>query len=149
MGSSEAAYCGVPMVLTPMYRDQFQNAKAAQSRGMGSIVHWETLTEETMKNAITQTLKPESMKNAKDVSYSFKNRPMKVIDEAVWWTEYVAATHGAPLLQSNSMHLSAIAYYSLDIYATIVATVCITFSLLMLVCGKWCKGFSHKKSKAE
>lgn len=149
MGSTEAAHCGVPMVLTPIYGDQFQNAKAAESRGMGSIVTWETLTEETMKNAITQTLKPESMKNAKDVSYSFKNRPMKVMDEAVWWTEYVAATHGAPLLQSHSMHLSAITYYSLDIWATIAAIVFIIVSCWVLVFVKCCKKTSHKKTKAE
>lgn len=149
MGSNEAAYCGVPMVLTPMYGDQFQNAKAAESRGMGSIVQWEMLTEETIKNAITQALKPESIKNAKEVSYSYKNRPMKVIDEAVWWTEYVAATHGAPLLQSNSMHLSAIAYYSLDIYATIAFVTFIIVSCWVVVFIKCCKKFSHKKSKVE
>uniref|UniRef100_A0A1B0DEG4 UDP-glucuronosyltransferase n=1 Tax=Phlebotomus papatasi TaxID=29031 RepID=A0A1B0DEG4_PHLPP len=35
LGSSEAAYCGVPVIATPMYGDQFFNAASLKHRGMG------------------------------------------------------------------------------------------------------------------
>lgn len=149
MGSSEAAYCGVPMVLTPMYGDQFLNSRAAEYRGMGTIVHYEDITEEKMKAAITNALKPESMENAKKVAFSYQNRPMKAIDEAIWWTEYVAATKGAPLLQSHAQHLSAFIYYSFDIYATFAAVILIIFACWTFILVKCCKRTSRTKTKSE
>lgn len=149
MGSSEAAYCGVPMVLTPMYGDQFQNSKSAEHRGMGSIVHYEDITEDSMKAAIANALKPESMENAKKVSFSYQNRPIKAIDEAVWWTEYVAATRGGPLLQSYSGKMSAFVYYSFDIYGTIAGAVLLIVSGWALVLVKCCKRSSHARTKSD
>lgn len=149
MGSSEAAHCGVPMVLTPMYGDQFLNSRAAEYRGMGSIIHYEDITEETMKAAIKDALKPQSMENAKKVSFSYQNRPIKAIDEAIWWTEYVAATKGAPLLQSHSANLSAIIYHSIDVHATIAGVILLIASCWMFIYIKCCKRSNGKKSKSE
>lgn len=123
MGSSESAYCGVPMVLTPMYGDQFHNSAAAKARGMGWILPYEDITEETVKTAINNALSSTSRNNAKKVSYSYKNRPQTPTETAIWWVEYIAATRGGPLLQSHSEHLSAIEYYSLDVLATIAAAL--------------------------
>lgn len=149
MGSTESAYCGVPMVLTPMYGDQFQNSQAAVNRGMGTIVHYEHITEETMKAAITKALEPESMANAERVSFSYQNRPIKVMDEAIWWTEYVAKTHGAPLLQSHSANMSAFTYYSFDVYATIAAALSLIIASWAFILSKLCKRSNHDKSKVE
>ncbi|XP_055326702.1 UDP-glucosyltransferase 2-like [Sitodiplosis mosellana] len=130
MGSSESAYCGVPMVLTPMYGDQFHNAAAAVSRGMGFIVNYPDITEETFKTAISNALTTEAKQNAKKVSYSYRNRIKNPLETAVWWVEYVAATRGAPLLKSHSTHMSAIAYYSFDIYIVIfIILLVITYIL--------------------
>lgn len=52
MGSSEAAYCGVSVVATPMYGDQFLNAAAMVHRGMGTILHYEDISEKTVIKAI-------------------------------------------------------------------------------------------------
>lgn len=58
MGASEAAYCGVPVVATPMYGDQFLNSAAFVNRGMGSILHYEDITKENLYEAIQFALKP-------------------------------------------------------------------------------------------
>ncbi|CAM6032173.1 unnamed protein product, partial [Sphagnum compactum] len=58
LGSSEAAHCGVPMVVTPMYGDQFMNAAAVEYRGMGSIVKYTEMTTENIVNAIKIALEP-------------------------------------------------------------------------------------------
>ncbi len=110
----ESVYCGVPMVLIPWYFDQFLNAAAAVDRGMGYIVQYDDITEETIKAAIKEALKPETLENARKVSYSFKNQQNTPAESAVWWTEYVAKTNGAPLLQSHSKYLTTFVYYSFD-----------------------------------
>lgn len=123
MGSSESAYCGKPMVLTPMYGDQFLNAAAAKARGMGFIVPYEDITEESMKEAISSALTHKARENAKTVSYSYTHRPKSAIETAVWWTEYVALTKGAPLLQSHMTNMSAFEYHSIDVYLTVAVVV--------------------------
>lgn len=147
MGSSEAAYCGVPMVMTPMYGDQFHNSAVIKARGMGSIVHYEDINEETITAAIREALSDEVMSNAKKVSYTYRNRPRTPLETAIWWTEYVAATQGAPLLKSPSMNMSTIAYYSFDVYATIVAVFGLVIFLPIYVICKSCR--TSVKSKTE
>lgn len=113
-----------------MYGDQFHNSAAAVARGMGVIVHYEDITEESFKAAISATLKPETLRNAKKVSYSYQNRIKSPLETAIWWVEYVAKTHGAPLLKSHSINLSAFVYYSFDIYITI-------FLILLVISSFW------------
>lgn len=149
MGSSESAYCGKPMVLTPMYGDQFLNSAAAKARGMGFIVPYEDITETTMKEAISGALSAKARANARMVSFSYKNRPKTPMDTAIWWTEYVAATKGAPLMKSHMTHLSAFVYYSFDVYSTIGAVfliVAISWFYLIRACIRRVTG---KKSKTE
>jgi len=38
LGTTEAVHCGVPMLLTPFYGDQFLNSGAIKQRGFGVIV---------------------------------------------------------------------------------------------------------------
>lgn len=149
MGSSESVYCGVPMVLTPMYGDQYLNSAASKARGIGFIVPYEDITEETIKNAINEALKPSARQTAKQVSYSYTHRPKTAAELAVWWTEYVAETKGAPLLQSHSKNLSIIEYYSLDIYATFaLAFLIVVFSWIYII-NKCVKRISTKKTKYD
>lgn len=149
MGSSEAAYCGKPMVLTPMYGDQFLNSAAAKARGMGFIVPYEDITEATMKEAIAAALSTKARASAKAVAYSYTNRPKTPVETAVWWTEYVAATKGAPLMESHMTELSAFAYYSFDVYLTIGAVLAILAISWIYIIRLCIRRVSGKKSKTE
>lgn len=151
MGSSESAHCGVPMVLTPIFGDQFFNSAGVKSRGMGFVVSYEDITEETMTTAINNALSSKAQENAEKVSYSFRNRPQSPIDTAIWWVEHVAATKGAPFLKSHSINMSAFTYYSFDVYATIgVILLVIAYSSIYLTqkCLKKVKA-QKAKTKAE
>ena len=149
MGSSESAYCGVPMVLTPMYGDQFHNAAVLKARGMGFIVHYEDITEESMKSAIKEALRPESMENAKRVSYSYQNRLKTPLETAIWWVEYVAATNGAPLLKSQSINLSTFTYYSFDVYATIAIALFLIISPFIYLTRKCGRKYAANNGKSK
>ncbi|XP_004533802.1 UDP-glucuronosyltransferase 1-3-like [Ceratitis capitata] len=120
MGSSEAAYCGVPVIATPMYSDQFLNAAAMKYRGMGILLKYEDITENSVLRSVREVLKKEYMDNAKAVSFSYRHRPQSALETAIWWVEYVAKTEGAPLTKANGVYpfyyLSRFVYYTLDIY---------------------------------
>lgn len=148
LGTSEGAYCGVPMVLTPMYGDQHHNAAAAQSRGIGTIVHYEDITVESVTNAIEAALSATHQENAKKVSYSFRHRPQQPMETAIWHIEHVAATHGLPLAKSNSRNLPLYVYYNFDIYATILAVVLISIASWIFFLRK-CLRRSSTKTKTK
>lgn len=145
MGSSESVYCGVPMVLTPMYGDQFNNAAAARARGIGSIVHYEDITQDAMTAAISEALMRKTQEKAKQVSYSYRNRPKLANESAIWWTEYVAATQGAPFLQSHSTNINAFLYYSFDVYATIAIVLSVIATMWYFVVSNCMKKFNPPK----
>lgn len=150
LGTSEGAYCGVPMVLTPMYGDQHHNAAAAKSRGIGSIVHYEDITIESVTDAIKAALDVTQQENAKKVSYSYRHRPQQPLETAIWHIEHVAATRGSPLTKSNSRKLSAYVYYNFDVYATILAVVLIsTASWIFLLRKCLRRTASTTKSKIQ
>lgn len=149
MGSSEAAYCGVPMVLTPIFGDQPHNAAVIKARGMGFIVHFEDITEETIKSAINEALKPTSLENAKRVSHSYQNRPKPPLETAIWWVEYVAATKGAPLLKSHSINMSTFTYYSFDVYLTFAIILIVALSPFIYLIWRFSRKSVSKNSKAK
>ncbi|XP_031634295.1 UDP-glucuronosyltransferase 1-7C-like [Contarinia nasturtii] len=147
LGISEAVYCGIPIIVTPFFGDQFQNAATVEARGIGYIVRYRDMTEETIKIAITNALSPEALQRAKTVSYSFRNRPMKPAEAAVWWVEYVSATRGAPLLKSHANNLSVFTYYSFDIYITIATGLIVIIALCIFII-RMCFG-RRNKSKTD
>lgn len=150
LGSSEAAHCGVPMLLTPMYGDQFLNSKAIESRGMGTIVHYEDLTVQSIKAALKETLTEEKLLKAKQVSYDYTHRPMAAIDTAVWWVEHVHATGGLPLADTSAKYLPIITYYQWDIYATFAVVIFISVLTWVFILYKLFKRKSaNGKSKTQ
>lgn len=126
-GSSEAAYCGVPVVTTALFGDQFSNGAALKARGMGETLNYGAITKDSVKSAIEKVLDPIVHENAKKVSFSYRNRERKPLDTAVWWIEHTAATRGAPLTKSYATFLPWYIYHSLDVYLTFLAgfSICV------------------------
>ncbi|KAI9586511.1 hypothetical protein GQX74_002358 [Glossina fuscipes] len=111
MGSSEAAYCGTPVIATPIYHE-----------------------------------------SAKAVSYAYKHRPQTALETAMWWVEYVAATEGATLLKSHSVHMSRFTYYCLDTYLVLssVTTLSILSCFVILrKIGLWRKKLKSKSRRSD
>ncbi|XP_034472230.1 uncharacterized protein LOC117779980 [Drosophila innubila] len=130
MGSSEASYCGVPTVVTPMYGDQFLNAAALMQRGMGVLLNYEDISENTVLRSLKRAMDPKLADAAKAVSHSFHHRPQQTLLTAIWWVEHVAYTHGDPLIKPSSVEMSRFVYYSLDVYLVIG-------SILGIVIASW------------
>lgn len=54
LGTSEAASCGVPMVVMPFFGDQYGNGAMLEAAGMGIILNFEDVTGETLSKAIRE-----------------------------------------------------------------------------------------------
>ncbi|KAJ6648179.1 UDP-glycosyltransferase UGT5, partial [Pseudolycoriella hygida] len=153
LGSSEAAYCGVPVVATPMYGDQFLNSAAFVDRGMGKVVKYEEISKETMEEAIKFALDPQTQENAKKVSYSYRNRPKPALETAVWWVEHVAATGGAPLTNCHSTFMTWYEYHLLDVYGVVAVCLitCVASWVWVIkrICGRSKPSTKNNKSTSD
>ena len=57
MGTMEAVYAGVPLVLVPLFGDQFHNAKNYEDEGVGVTLHYDTISKENVLAALKTVLK--------------------------------------------------------------------------------------------
>ena len=55
-GLLQAAYHGVPMICVPFFGDQFDNSIAAKHFGMAEILYKESITKDSLVNAINTVL---------------------------------------------------------------------------------------------
>ncbi|KAF2881572.1 hypothetical protein ILUMI_24607 [Ignelater luminosus] len=129
LSSTEALHSGVPMVGIPIYGDQEYNIGIAVNKGYALEVSFEELSEETFCNAINEVLdNPRYRDNVKKNSLILRDQPMRPIDRAVYWIEYVLQHNKALHLRSNAVKLYWHEYALLDVLAFVLG-----LALLVLV----------------
>ncbi|KAJ9575712.1 hypothetical protein L9F63_007420 [Diploptera punctata] len=151
MGTQEGVYTGVPMIGIPLFADQELNIRNAMTKGVATLVHYESLSEQTITHALNTVLEdPSYQRNAKYLSQLFRDRPQTALETAIFWTEYVIRHHGAPHLKSAAVELPLYQYLLLDVVTAIVflfvtISVIAYFAVrkvLTLLCG-------HKSKKVK
>lgn len=65
-------------------------------------------------------------------SQMFLDRPLKPIDNAVYWIEYVVKYHGADHLKVAAVSLSLVEIYMLDIFGALFLLLLFVFSFFKL-----------------
>lgn len=58
LGTTEGVHCGIPILVTPFYGDQFFSGNAVINRKMGTVLPYEDISEQTIYTTITELLKP-------------------------------------------------------------------------------------------
>lgn len=104
-------------------------------KGHGEILYYKEINENTLRMKINKMLDDRSYSdNAKEIAARFKDRPMKPLDTAVWWTEYVIRHKGADFMKPP--RISYIAYQMLDVYLFLlgVLAVIIYVTLKLITC---------------
>ncbi|KAK5645033.1 hypothetical protein RI129_006333 [Pyrocoelia pectoralis] len=149
----EAVYHGVPIVCVPVFGDQMMNTATTEVGGYGKGVHYETLTEESFGNAVNEVLNnPNYMENAKQRSKILHDQPMKPIDRAMYWIEYVLRHNGAPHLRTSALNLHWFQVLCLDVIVFIVIVVFIVIFAICKVINITCRKGPKKlklQSKAK
>lgn len=143
----ETVYRGVPTLTLPIFPDELKNSLQAQWDGYSLNLPYKEITEERVYNLIQELLEnPKYSNTAKMRSQMFLDRPLKPIDNAVYWMEYVIKYHGADHLKVAAVSLSLVEIYMLDVFGALALLIVIFVFSLKVVYSKTLRG---KKCKNQ
>ncbi|KAM6150530.1 UDP-glucuronosyltransferase 2A3-like [Erethizon dorsatum] len=145
-GIYEAIYHGVPMVGIPLFGDQPDNIAHMKAKGAAVEVDMNKMTSADLLSALRAVISNPSYKeNAMRLSRIHHDQPVKPLDRAVFWIEFVMRHRGAKHLRVAAHDLSWFQYHSLDVIGFLLACVASAIFLVTKCCL-----FSYQKfMKAE
>uniref|UniRef100_A0A665X2B7 UDP-glucuronosyltransferase n=1 Tax=Echeneis naucrates TaxID=173247 RepID=A0A665X2B7_ECHNA len=133
-GVQEAIYHGVPVVGLPLFFDQYDNLLRLTERGAAKMLTIETVDKDNnFLKAVEEVLTEPSYRiNMQRLSRLHRDQPMKPLDTALFWIEFVMRHKGAAHLRSESYKLPWYSYHSVD-----VVLFLLTAALLILLIFVW------------
>lgn len=150
-GVQEAIYHGVPIVGLPLFFDQPDNLSRIRAKGAAVNVDIAVLDRHIFGDALMTVLYNSSYReNMQMLSRLHRDQPMKPLDQAVFWIEYVIRHKGARHLQAQSNKMSWFVYNSVDVIVALLTVVLlVTFTCISIVRLWWKIIFAGKKVKPE
>ncbi|XP_075897863.1 UDP-glucuronosyltransferase 2B1-like isoform X2 [Nelusetta ayraudi] len=153
-GLYEAIYHGVPVLGIPLIFDQDDNFVRLKARGAAETVEISTLNVESMTKALKNILNPEKpyTQNMRKLSQLLHDKPMKPLDSAVFWIEYVMRNKGAAHLRTESYKLPWYVYHCLDVMVFSLVGGLLIVSLIWISCRlliRLMMRMNMRKSKKE
>lgn len=103
---------------------------------MGVVLKYQNMNKDTIFLALRKALDNKMKENAKQVSFSFKNRPMSPKESAVYWAEYVIKSKGAKLTRPHSGDSHWFIYSNMDIYLFLIVCIIAFISSWILLLKK-------------
>ncbi|CAL8261707.1 unnamed protein product [Gadus morhua 'NCC'] len=116
-GVYEAIYHGVPMLGLPLIFDQFDNMVRLEARGVAKVLDVTRLDADSFAEALRELLdeKQNYKRNMVKMSGLHHDQPIKPLDLAVFWSEFVMRHKGASHLRTESYMMPWYSYHSLDV----------------------------------
>jgi len=143
---------GVPLIVIPFAVDQHANSLRIQNLGIGVPLDITTFTKEKLKATIDEVMSGNYSNNVKKLREIVHDTPMKPVDKAAWWVEYVIRHGGTLHLDYLGRHVPFWKYMMLDFIAIVVlgfhfAIKILKFAMCWLRSEKKDKTNEKKKSK--
>ncbi|XP_075785393.1 UDP-glucuronosyltransferase 2A2 isoform X3 [Pelodiscus sinensis] len=151
-GIYEAIYHGIPMVGIPMFADQPDNIVHMKAKGMAVELDFNTMQAQDLIDALNSVINNSSYKeNAMRLSQIHHDQPMKPLDRAVFWIEFVMRHKGAKHLRPAAHELTWYQYHCLDVLMFLLACAAAAVFISVKCCMFCCKkcGWVVKKKKTE
>nr|XP_020139855.1 UDP-glucuronosyltransferase 2B4-like [Microcebus murinus] len=151
-GVYEAIYHGVPMVGIPLFADQPDNIAHMKAKGAAVRVDFNTMSRTDLLSALRTVINdPVYKENAMKLSRIHHDQPMKPLDRAVFWIEFVMRHKGAKHLRVAAHDLTWFQYHSLDVLGFLLACVATAIFVITKCCLFFCWMFvtARKKAKRE
>ncbi|XP_047422672.1 UDP-glucuronosyltransferase 2B20-like isoform X4 [Sciurus carolinensis] len=151
-GIYEAIYHGIPMVGIPLFADQYDSISHMKIKGAAVRLDFNTMSSTDLLKALNTVIKEPSYKeNAMRLSRIHHDQPVKPLDRAVFWIEFVMRHKGAKHLRIAAHDLSWFQYYSLDVVGFLLACVVTVIFIITKCCLFCCQMFAKtgKKKKGE
>ncbi|XP_014167408.1 UDP-glucuronosyltransferase 2A1 isoform X2 [Geospiza fortis] len=150
-GLYEAIYHGIPMVGIPMFADQHDNLAHMVAKGAAVQVDFNTMKTQDLVDALKTVIYNSTYKeNALKLSKIQHDQPVKPLDRAVFWIEFVMRHKGAKHLRPAAHHLTWYQYHSLDVLAflfTCTATIVFILFKCCLCCCRRCGRIAKRKTE--
>ncbi|XP_031424632.1 UDP-glucuronosyltransferase 2A1-like isoform X1 [Clupea harengus] len=133
-GVQEALYHGVPVVGIPLFFDQYDNLLRLKVRGGATILSVATLEKGTLLQGLQEVLhEPSYRENMQRLSRLHRDQPMKPLDRALFWIEFVMRHKGAAHLRTESYKMPWYAYHSVDVVLFLVAVLSLIVLIILAV----------------
>ncbi|XP_036067077.1 UDP-glucuronosyltransferase 2A2-like isoform X2 [Oryzias melastigma] len=134
-GIYEAIYHGVPVVGIPIIFDQADNLSRLRAKGVARTVEISDLDRTNFQEAIQDVLnEPSYRMNMQRLSRLHRDTPMRPLDTALFWIEFVMRHKGAAHLRTESYKLPWYSYHSVDVMVFLLTAagllMFLTFGLL-------------------
>lgn len=127
----EAVYHNVPMVGLPLMSDQHLNVKQAVTLGLARELTFETLSADSIYEAITTVLEdPGFQQRVEQRSRLLRDQQTTPLDRAVYWSEHVLRYGGAQHLRSVAADMPTHQYFLLDVA---VVLLMVTVAIVAIV----------------
>ncbi|XP_059219532.1 UDP-glucosyltransferase 2-like [Stomoxys calcitrans] len=150
LSTTESVSHGKPMLGLPMFYDQMMNIEKAKQSGFALSLDFNSMERQDFEQSIREMMTNRRYSNkAKEISRLYHDKPMKAMDLAIYWTEYVLRHHGAVHLQNRGQKMNFLQKHSIDTLG--VLFVCAVFVLILvkiIVYSIW-KLLRAKKLKKE
>ncbi|XP_011782444.1 PREDICTED: UDP-glucuronosyltransferase 2B9 isoform X1 [Colobus angolensis palliatus] len=149
-GIYEAIYHGVPMVGIPLFADQPDNIAHMKARGAAVQLDFDTMSSTDLANALKTVINdPLYKENVMKLSRIQHDQPVKPLDRAVFWIEFVMRHKGAKHLRVAAHDLTWFQYHSLDVIGFLLACVATVIFIIMKCCLFCFWKFTRKGKKGK
>ncbi|XP_075277417.1 UDP-glucuronosyltransferase 2C1 isoform X4 [Opisthocomus hoazin] len=150
-GIYEAIYHGIPMVGIPIFADQHDNIAHMRAKGAAVELDFSTLKTQDLVDAVNTVINNSTYKeNALRLSKIHHDQPVKPLDRAVFWIEFVMRHKGAKHLRPAAHHLTWYQYHCLDVLAFLFTCAAIAVFILVkccLFCYRRCGRIAKRKKE--
>ena len=150
-GVQEAMYHGVPIIGLPLVFDQHDNIFKMKVRGAAKAIDIFTMNKDIFLKGIEEVLhEPSYRNNMQRLSRLHRDTPMKPLDSAIFWIEFVMRHKGAAHLRTESYKMPWYSYHSVDVMLFLIVlflVILMTFAAFVnCLCSRMC---SRRKTKSD
>ncbi len=149
-GIQEAIYHGVPIIGFGLIFDQPDNLAKMRVRGVAKTIDFATVDKDSFLETVKEVLyDPSFRENMQRLSRLHKDVPVKPLDNAIFWIEFVMRHKGAAHLRTESNKMPWYSYHSLDVLLFLLSVVTVIILSIYAVIRYFCFRICKRKTKTK
>ncbi|XP_056621928.1 UDP-glucuronosyltransferase 2A3-like [Triplophysa dalaica] len=142
-GVQEAIYHGVPIIGFGLIFDQPDNLSKMRVKGVAKTVDFGTVDKNSFLETVKEVLyEPSYRENMQRLSRLHRDVPVKPLDNAIFWIEFVMRHKGAAHLRTESYKMPWYSYHSVDVILFLLSAVMLitltTYAFIRYLCCRIC-----------